>query len=180
VTINSVSVAQQRVSDLPAALREEEYFDHIKKINDVFYDQIKLSDQKAAYIFTFMMALLVTSTQAKAAFTWQHYVTGDMASVICSACLAGFSTLTMLCAIYAVLPRHAPKSTSLFWGTWALQREAFQRAARERNVEYLFQQYIDNADILAMLARQKFRFVRLAFWGMMGTVLSYIFTLIFF
>ena len=33
-----------------------EHFDHIRRVNDVFYDQVKLSDQKAAYIFTFMLA----------------------------------------------------------------------------------------------------------------------------
>ncbi|MGO7624448.1 hypothetical protein ACC687_41745, partial [Rhizobium ruizarguesonis] len=34
------------------------FSDHIKKINDIFYDQIKISDQKADYIFTFMLAFL--------------------------------------------------------------------------------------------------------------------------
>lgn len=176
---NSVAAAQEQDTSLPQALREEEYFDHIKKINDVFYDQVKLSDQKAAYIFTFMMALLVTSSEAKAAFVWHNYVTGSIPTIVCSACLALCSSLTMLSAIYAVLPRHAPKATSLFWGTWPSHRMAFERAAHERDVKYLFQQYLDNADILAGLARQKFRFVRLSFWGMIGTVASYILTLIF-
>jgi hypothetical protein len=178
VTISSVTAADKRELNLPQGLREEEYFDHINKINDVFYDQIKLSDQKAAYIFTFMMALLVTSSQAKAAFVWHNYITGSPATVICSACLALCSTVTMLFAIYAVVPRHARKSTSLFWGTWPSQRSAFERAAHARGVEYLFRQYLDNADILAGLARQKFRFVRLAFLGMIGTVMFYILVLI--
>ncbi|WP_318530262.1 Pycsar system effector family protein [Rhizobium sp. TRM95796] len=157
-----------------------EYFDHIKKINDVFYDQIKLSDQKAAYIFTFMMALLVTSKDVKAAFTAAHYIDSDVVTIIASACLAISSTLTMLFAVFAVAPRHVPKSTSLFWGNWTSQREDFRRAAQERNVGYLFEQYLANADVLSTIARTKFRFVKFAFLGMMATVLSYVFALIIF
>ena len=33
-----------------------EYFDHIRRVSDIFYDQVKLSDQKAASVFTFMLA----------------------------------------------------------------------------------------------------------------------------
>jgi hypothetical protein len=51
------------ISDTSAAIEEahviddveKEYFAHVKKVNDIFYDQIKISDQKAAYIFTFCL-----------------------------------------------------------------------------------------------------------------------------
>jgi hypothetical protein len=169
-----------RSFDGPKAFSDQEYFEHIKKVNDVFYDQIRLSDQKAAYIFTFMMALLVTSKDVKAAFTLVHYLNGSPVTVISSACLAACSTLTMLFAVFAVAPRHVPKSTSLFWGNWPSQREDFRRAAQERNVSYLFNQYLDNADVLSSIARTKFRFVKLAFLGMMATVVSYVVALIMF
>jgi hypothetical protein len=170
----------KRAVEDPQAIGDLEYFDHIKKINDVFYDQIKLSDQKAAYIFTFMMALLVTSKDVKAAFTAVHYINGDVVTIIASACLAMSSTLTMLFAVFAVAPRHIPRSTSLFWGNWTSQREDFRRAAQERDVGYLFDQYLANADVLSAIARTKFRFVKFAFLGMMATVLSYVCALIIF
>jgi hypothetical protein len=55
------------------SLIENGYIEHIKRINDVFYDQIKISDQKAAYIFTFMLAFLATSTEGRAVFTLENY-----------------------------------------------------------------------------------------------------------
>ena len=61
-----------------------EYFDHIKKINDIFYDQIKISDQKAAYIFTFMLAFLVSSVEVRAVFTWARYAQGTPQAILFS------------------------------------------------------------------------------------------------
>ncbi|RWM15157.1 MAG: SCPU domain-containing protein [Mesorhizobium sp.] len=54
--------------------RGKDYLDHLKKIKDVFYDQIKIADQKAAYIFTFMLAFLITSSEGRATVQWQRYV----------------------------------------------------------------------------------------------------------
>lgn len=51
----------------------KDYFDHIQKVNDIFYDQIKMSDQKAAYIFTFLLAFLISSTEGRGVFTLQQY-----------------------------------------------------------------------------------------------------------
>ncbi len=93
-----------------------EYFDHIKKINDIFYDQIKISDQKAAYIFTFMLAFLVSSVEVRAVFTWARYAQGTPQAILFSGLLAAASVFSILSAILVVLPRRLDKSTSMFWG----------------------------------------------------------------
>lgn len=151
-----------------------EHFDHIRRVNDVFYDQVKLSDQKAAYIFTFMLALLVTSTESRAVFTWSRYVEGDWTSDIFSGLLALALVFSIVSAILVVLPRRVDNSTSLFWGAWPHHREDFRKAALARDIDYLFEQYMQNADAMASIAREKYRFVGFAFRGLLLTVLAYV------
>ncbi|WP_337268318.1 Pycsar system effector family protein [Oryzifoliimicrobium ureilyticus] len=154
------------------------YFDHIKKINDVFYDQIKLSDQKAAYIFTFMLAFLVSSSEGRAVFTVNRYLGATAQGMVLSAILATASILCILAAILVVLPRHVSKSTSLFWGAWPKLRQGFLDAAYNADRDYLFSQYVDNADILSGIARSKYRCVVFAFRALMVTVVSYVLLLV--
>lgn len=151
-----------------------EHFDHLRRINDVYYDQVKLSDQKAAYIFTFMIALLVTSNESRGVFAWSRYAEGDMAARIFSALLAFALVFSIVSAILVVLPRRVDKATSLFWGAWPRHREAFRAAANERDVGYLFEQYMQNADAMASIATDKYRFVGFAFRGLLLTVLAYV------
>ncbi len=151
-----------------------EYFDHIKKINDIFYDQIKISDQKAAYIFTFMLAFLVTSSEGREVFAWSRYAHGTPVGILFSGALALASIFSILSAILVVLPRHLNSSTSLFWGTWHKHRGHFCEAAGKRDAGYLFEQYLENADILSTIARGKYRCVVCAFRGLMVTVVAYI------
>ena len=155
-----------------------EYLDHIKKINDIFYDQIKLSDQKAAYIFTFMLAFLVTSSEGRDVFTWSRYAHGTPQGIVFSGALAVASIVSMLAAILVVLPRQVNSSTSLFWGTWPKHRGHFREAAMKRDKGYLFEQYVENADILATIARGKYRCVSYAFRALMVTVVAYILLLV--
>ncbi len=108
------------------------YYDHIRKINDVFADQIKTSDQKAAYIFTFMFAFLVTSQEGRSVFAWQRYAEGSTVTMVFSAMLALASIFSIVSAILVVLPRKSATSTTLFWGAWSRHREGFMRAAGGR------------------------------------------------
>jgi hypothetical protein len=151
-----------------------EHFDHIRRINDVFYDQVKISDQKAAYIFTFMLALLVTSTESRAVFTWSRYAEGNLTAIALSGLLAFALIFSIVSAILVVLPRRVDKATSLFWGAWPHHREDFRKAAHDRDVGYLFEQYMQNADAMASIARDKYRFVGFAFRGLLMTVIAYV------
>jgi hypothetical protein len=152
----------------------DEYFSHVKKINDIFYDQIKISDQKAAYIFTFMLAFLISSSEGRNVFTLNRYMEGDIAAIAVSAALAVASVFSILSAILVVLPRSIPRSTSLFWGAWPKHRLLLLEAARRADASYLFNQYLENADILSLIARKKYRFVSFAFRGLVVTVVSYV------
>jgi hypothetical protein len=150
------------------------YYDHIQKINDVFSDQIKMSDQKAAYIFTFMFAFLVSSEEGRNVFTWQRYMEGEMLPMIFSAVMALASIFSLLAAILVVLPRKGATSTTLFWGAWRAHRSEFLEAAGRCDSAYLFRQYVDNADVLSAIACSKYRFVIAAFRGLLVTVLAYV------
>ncbi|MDK1492820.1 DUF5706 domain-containing protein [Sinorhizobium sp. 7-81] len=159
---------------LPLELGPSAYYDHIRKINDVFYDQIKMSDQKAAYIFTFMFAFLISSAEGRNVFTWQRYLGDDPLAMILSASLALASIFSIISAILVVLPRKSATSTTLFWGGWLSHRDTFRKAATGGETAYLFQQYIENADALASIACSKYRFVNFAFRGLIVTVLAYV------
>jgi hypothetical protein len=152
-----------------------EYFDHAKKVNDIFYDQIKISDQKAAYIFTFMLAFLISSSEVRGVFTFSKYIHAPWEDIFFSLLMAAASVFSILCAILVVLPRHVNKSTSLFWGTWPVHREIFRQAAHNQDKQYLFNEYLNNADILATIARGKYRCATMAFKGLMVTVVAYVF-----
>ena len=177
--MNNFESATKLASVDPSAVDiSPEYFDHIKKINDVFYDQINISDQKAAYIFTFVLALLVSSSDVRGVFTWGRYANGNLESILCSGLLAGASVFSILAAILVVLPRHVNKSTSLFWGTWGKHRPVFFDAAMRRDELYLFNEYLDNADILSTIARGKYRCATIAFRALMVTVIAYVMMLV--
>lgn len=150
------------------------YLDHLKKINDVFYDQIKTADQKSAYIFTFMLAFLITSAEGRGVFDWQRYQSGDAVLIILSASLALAAVVSMVSAILVVLPRARGKATSLYWGGWAANREIFLEASRSGDPEYLMREYLGNVDNLSAIAGSKFRFVGLAFRALVVTVLAYV------
>ena len=166
------------VSEPSGADIDAEYFDHIKKINDIFYDQIKISDQKAAYIFTFMLAFLVSSSEVRAVFSVARYESGSPGSVLFSGLLAAASVFSILSAILVVLPRRLTTSTSMFWGAWPAHRDMFFEAAIRRDERYLFDQYLENADTLSAIARNKYRFVTLAFRGLMVSVVAYVLLLV--
>lgn len=154
------------------------YFDHLKRVNDLFYDQVKISDQKAAYIFTFMLAFLVSSTEGREVFTLDRYVHGMTLNALASAFLGLSSAISIFCAVKVVLPRHINKTSSLFWGTWPQQRDVFRQAAISGDSDYLFEQYMINADVLAQIARDKYRYTTYAFRSLLLTVLAYVILLV--
>ena len=172
--------APTEMLDLTMASGEvtEEYINHIRKINDFFYDQIKIADQKAAYIFTFMLAFLISSAEGRSVFDWALYAKADIPEALLRAILACASVFSIICAILVVLPRNIPRSTSLFWGTWPHHRPLFELAAANRDVSCLFNEYLDNADILSLISRRKYKCVSFAFRGLVLTVLAYVILLL--
>lgn len=152
----------------------KQYLEHLKKINDIFYDQIRIADQKAAYIFTFMLAFLVSSAEGRGVFKIQRYLTGEPITVVLSGLLALAVITSLGSAILVVLPRHRPTSTSLYWGGWETHRDKFLAARDSLDATYLFDQYVGNVDNLSAINKTKYRFVGLAFRGLLVAVMAYV------
>lgn len=158
---------------------DKEYFEHIKKVNDTFYDQVKTADQKAAYIFTFLLAFMITSAEGRGVFRFARYQTDDLLVILGSALLALSLVASMVSAILVVLPRvRLTTSTSLFWGTWSVNREKVRIAHDRMDQEFLFNEYLDNATNLSLIAASKYRYVGYAFRGLIVSVLSYVLLLL--
>jgi hypothetical protein len=163
----------------PGAVEDDrQYLAHLEKINTVYYDQIKIADQKAAFIFTFMLAFLVSSAEGSSVFKLERYQTGTWALVVLSAILAIAVAFSLVNAILVVLPRHRNKASSLYWGAWPCNRDMFIAARDTRDPEYLFEEHLNNADNLAMINRSKYRHVAHAFRGLIAAVLAYLLILI--
>lgn len=150
------------------------YLEHLKKVNDVFYDQIKIADQKAAYLFTFMLAFLVTSADGRSVFSPARYLADPWPPAIVSAVMAVAVMTTLISAIMVVLPRTGSRGTSLYWGSWADNRARFLEADRTGDPEFLTREYLGNVDNLARIAQRKFFFVGVAFRGLLVSVVAYV------
>lgn len=157
-----------------AVAEDSKYLDHLKKINDIYYDQIRIADQKAAYIFTFMLAFLVSSAEARSVFRLQRLLESEPLVAALSIFFAAGAVVTLVSAVLVVLPRHVRSSTSLYWKGWATNRSSLLDARGAGDSAYLFGQYLENVDNLAAVNRSKYRFVAIAFRGLMAVILAYL------
>ncbi|TWH34772.1 hypothetical protein L611_001500000860 [Aminobacter sp. J15] len=117
---------------LEAIVERGHYLDHLKKVNDVYYDQIKIADQKAAYLFTFMVAFLVASAEGRDVFSAARYAQGSWHTIVLSACMALAVVTTIFAAVLVVLPRKATGGTTLYWGGLVRQPPALHRGRPHR------------------------------------------------
>lgn len=152
----------------------KDYVEHLKKINDVFYDQIKIADQKAAYIFTFMLAFLITSADGRAAFRLDGYGGSNLLFSAVSIVLALAASVSILAAIIVVLPRRRTSMTTLFWGGWDRCRADFMAASSRADPAYVYGEYLSNIDNLSLIAKAKYRCVSIAFHALMVMVVAYL------
>jgi hypothetical protein len=156
---------------------DKAFLTHLIKVSDTFYDQIKIADQKAAYIFTFMVAFLVTSGETRAVFDPARYQSGDWVVMFLSAVMASSVLVSLVAAILVVLPRKSAVGSSLYWNAWPANRPIFLQARERDDPAYLFDQYIMNVDALSAINRAKFAFVSWALRGLIVVVVSYCFLL---
>ncbi|MCZ0962626.1 Pycsar system effector family protein [Paracoccus benzoatiresistens] len=150
------------------------YWEHLKKVNDVFYDQIKTADQKAAYLFTFMVAFLLASAEGRDIFSLATYRDAAPAHAVITGIMALAVLLTLFSALGVVMPRKLAKGTSLFWGAWPEGGRRLLSARQHGDRAFLFDEYARNVENLATLARRKFRLVGLAFRGLMVWLACYV------
>ncbi len=168
--------SDKKATDTPAL--DQEYIKHLIKVNDIFYDQISTADQKAAFIFTFMIAFLISSTEGKQVFSLARYQSGEPVAIILSGFMALAVLVSVIAAILVVLPRHVKTSTSLYWAGWSSNRKKIAAAYEGKDEAFLFNEYLTNADTLAIIARAKYRYVWVAFRGLMVSVIGYVLLLI--
>lgn len=173
-TVEHVVTTGASDSAIEAIVEKGYYLDHLKKVNDVFYDQIKIADQKAAYLFAFMVAFLVTSAEGRGVFSFSRYTEGSWITALLSGFMALAVIATIFAAILVVLPRKSTGGTTLYWGTWLANRERFMDADRTGDPQFLTREYLGNVDALAAIARRKFFFVGAAFRGLLFSVLAYV------
>lgn len=183
--MSDVSELEPAVETEPTAILidnkigNREYFDHVKKVNDTFYDQVKAADQKAAYVFTFLLAFMISSTEGRGVFRFSQYQSADVLTIIASASLAASLVYSMVSALLVVLPRvRLTSATSLFWGTWHVNQQEVQAAHDRMDQEFLFNEYMENATNLSLIAKAKYRYVGRAFKALIVAVLSYVALLI--
>ncbi|MFD1703258.1 Pycsar system effector family protein [Methylopila henanensis] len=136
---------------------------YLQKINDVFYDQLKVADQKATYIMTIIVFLLVWSPDVRKLFFWRgHAVELSAASLLSLALVAALLT-ALASALAVVTPRRRRGGAALFWGAWPDVRPEVERITAAADRAAIAASYADNAQNLAALCRLKYRFVTLAF-----------------
>ncbi len=107
-----------------AKMNAADHIDYLKTINQTFHEQIKSADQKAAYIFTFLIALVAWSPEMRAVFTWTRTV--PFPSVQWGLCLALVVALAggLVCVALVLLPRKRNGGVCLYWARLAPCRRA--------------------------------------------------------
>lgn len=152
----------------------ERHLSHLVEANRIFADQIRTADQKAAYIFTFILALVVWSAETRRSFSIEHLTSAPIVNVLASLVLMGSVGFALVCAICVVLPRSRPGTSILFWGAWPAAGETLDDARKRGDVDILYADYLQNTKTLAAICQAKYRLVALAFRAMFVVVASYL------
>ncbi len=150
--------------------------EHLRNVNHIFLEQVKVADQKAAYVWSFLVAILIFWSQdVKKGFVWitsqQLFTLQWTTSLLFTAALF----FTIVCATLVVLPRVRPGQFSLFWGSWPAAGDRLKRLPPEDVTEYVANEYMQNVETLAAICQTKFRFVGYAQLGLIATVIFHVF-----
>lgn len=138
--------------------------DYLKTVHQTFHEQLRTADQKAALIFTFLLALMLWSPEIRGIFFNKaagSSALGSAAAIVLIAALL----FSIACVLIAVLPRDRPGGVALYWGAWPQAGKVLTEKARGEDTDFILEDYLANAAHLAALCRQKFLWVRLALFG---------------
>ena len=153
---------------------DDRFLEHLREIHHTYSDQVRMADQKAAYIFSFMLALLIWSKEFHGVFTAERYATGSPALIAVSVVAAVSLVVALLAAMMVVLPRRRPGGSTLFWGRWEQDSPALFDAARRDDRDFIADEYRRNIDQLAAICRSKYRYTGLSFRSLIVSVLAYV------
>ncbi len=152
----------------------ERHLTHLVEANRIFADQIRTADQKAAYIFTFILALVVWSAETRRSFSLEHLASAGIVNVLASLVLMGAVGFALVSAICVVLPRSRPGTSILFWGAWPDAGQTLENARQRGDTDFLYEDYLQNTATLAAICKAKYRLVALAFRAMFVVIASYL------
>lgn len=149
-------------------------FNYLMDVNRGFGDQLRGADQKAAYIFTFLIAFLVYSEGTRRAFAWTLYAQSFGFKQALSVLLTASLTIALVAAVATVLPRRAAGRSLMFWGAWPKAGHDLHAARHGIWPDVLFEDAMINANTLAELCSRKYRCVQIAFQALLATILAYV------
>jgi hypothetical protein len=159
----------------PLSYVDSTVIDFVKTIHQTFHDQLKTADQKAAYVFTFLVAILIFwSADIKKGFA--GVALSDLISLrwILTFCFAGALCFTIACAALVILPRGRPSKVALFWGAWPAAADKVRNVPEFMSSHFVVDEYIENIHHLAAICQHKYRYVGLAYRGLSATILFHI------
>lgn len=137
-------------------------------------DQLKVADQKAAYVFTFLVAIVIFwSSSFK---TGTRVGLSDLLSLrwLLTFCFVGALCFTIGCAALVILPRARPSLVALFWGAWPGAGDKVRNIPEFKASHFVVNEYIENVENLAAICRHKYRYVGFAYRGVSATILFHI------
>ncbi len=151
----------------------DQFDEHLKDINRSFGEQLRVADQKAAYILTVVLAFVVTSAEAKAAFNVGAYRTLPALNVIVNLSLVLSVTFAMICAVSTIMPRIGRGGTTLYWGAWPSAGQTLVEARKGSSADFLFEERLRSTEALASICARKFALIRLSIGALFVAVASY-------
>lgn len=145
----------------------------LQAANVAFADQIRSADQKATYILTFQIAILVWSLEVKSVFEAERLQAESALNLAVSVALGVAILVTLFSAGLVILPREGRTGTSLYWNAWPAAGQPLRAAIEGGDRTFLLREYLQNLEALSEIARRKYRFVRIAFASLGAMTLLY-------
>jgi hypothetical protein len=154
------------------------HVEHLRNVNHIFLDQVKIADQKAAYVWSFLIAIIIfASHDIQRGFMWIHSPQDISLRWLFSLLFTAALLFTIVSATLIVLPRVHPSQVSLFWGAWPAAGERLRNLPPEDLTRFVADEYLQNIGTLATICRNKFKFVGYAQLGLIATVVFHILNL---
>ncbi|WP_152045652.1 Pycsar system effector family protein [Aureimonas psammosilenae] len=150
------------------------FIQHLLDANRIFADQIKVADQKAATIFTFVLALLIWSTETRKALNFHNFVLADPIKLPVTLLLLASLVTTLCAAICVVLPRRRPSGSVFYWGAWPEAGNTLSTARAQGDHAFIEADLLKSTATLAAICQAKYRLVVLAFRALLLVVGCYL------
>lgn len=146
---------------------------YLKSVNDTFYDQIKIADQKAAYILTLTVLLLVWSPDVRRLYLAAEIDRASAINIALSLFVIVALTVALIGALAVIAPRRRRGGETMFWGAWPAARTEALALAHGGDDAQIIASYARNAENLAAICRSKYRFVSVAIWALIVAVVAH-------